>query len=603
MQHRPANLVSPSRARTLVVLVLCTLLSVALLLSFPRLGNPLAVILGKALVALLLATLLTAYFYSRRERLHRHAERVLIDVPNDQAYKLQRSAGRTSEVSFLQAKIFALAIAAPSELRQRLIERYDPSPRALRHEMTIISHVPANMRRRKRNGTLSAVEAAVGPVLFPVLVPRKGELSDNFVLRMASGENVPVLSHREYLQLVAGVLRTLLASAYQLRAGQTLEEACPDAVHAEHAALAEVVQRSIALKTPSAYSGAKKLAALERADAALEVKNPEVLGLAVKLVEKLSVHYAVVAAVPVGEDGRFVLTFERTVVPTLDLTGERQGALDWAKGRLRVVFGARPINLTVSLEGAWTSQSYHLFVHSEEGLYLGVQESRTLASYVNRHARNPLPAVVAPPYYRFRKRFGQSYAHFYSRYFPEPRVSEEKFEPEVAPEPVPTVTFQFYERPPGSVFRATVAATACVLLVWLVGYLVERINVNQLQTDAPAILLAFPAIAAAWLGFEQPTRRLLEGTLTARISLAVTVVVSILASGLFMAYQGSAQMMRSPAPLEASVFGVHTFAWATLVIVAFLNAGITALVYVLRSWDFMYLASRENPDGGVIEAG
>ena len=49
-------------------------------------------------------------------------------------------------------------------------------------------------------------------------------------------------------------------------------------------------------------------------------------------------------------------------------------------------------------------------------------------------------------------------------------------------EPVPTVTFQFYERPPGSVFRASVAAVSCVLLVWLVGYLVERIDVAQLQT-------------------------------------------------------------------------------------------------------------------------
>ena len=164
----------------------------------------------------------------------------------------------------MQAKIFALAIAAPGELRQRLIERYDPSSRALRHEMTINAHVPINLIKRQQAGKAQVEEPAIGLVLFPTLVPPKGELSDNFVLRMASGEPVPVLSHPD-LQLVARVLRTLLVSAYQSPAGQTLEEVYPEAIAAEHAALAEIVQ------TACANTGAQ--CPVER-PAALTVKNP-----------------------------------------------------------------------------------------------------------------------------------------------------------------------------------------------------------------------------------------------------------------------------------------------------------------------------------------
>src|SRR5690242_8051870 len=151
MEPQPARLVGPSRPRTLSVFVICIVLSFAVIVGFPVLHNSLADGVIRGSLAVVLAGLLTTYSYGRYLRLKRSGCRSkLISVPGDQAYKLQRSAGRTQNVSFIQAKVFALAVVAPAELRQRLIERYDPSPRALRHRLTIITHIQQSLLKGPR---------------------------------------------------------------------------------------------------------------------------------------------------------------------------------------------------------------------------------------------------------------------------------------------------------------------------------------------------------------------------------------------------------------------------------------------------------------------
>src|SRR5688500_5822288 len=93
------------------------------------------------------------------------------------------------------------------------------------------------------------------------------------------------------------------------------------------------------------------------------------------------------------------------------------------------------------------------------------------------------------------------------------------------------------------------------------------------DTDAPAFLLAFPALAATWLGFEAPKQRLLEGTLSSRMCLIVTAALSLAASDLFIAHKSAGDSFEWPLLWSAnSVLGVTHWDWAVLVCFSILNA-------------------------------
>jgi hypothetical protein len=136
-----------------------------------------------------------------------------------------------------------------------------------------------------------------------------------------------------------------------------------------------------------------------------------------------------------------------------------------------------------------------------------------------------------------------------------------------------------------------VAAFASALLLWLIGFVSSR--TPDPGTDAPAFLLVFPAIAAAWLGFEGTSiRRLLEGTLTARISLLVTALASIAGTGLFMIFKANLNYLHWSNPYQLRILGTQSLSWTLLTLVSGLNALITAYIYLARSWEFTHLSTR-----------
>ena len=213
-----------------------------------------------------------------------------------------------------------------------------------------------------------------------------------------------------------------------------------------------------------------------------------------------------------------------------------------------------------------------------DGLFLIEQQAINMKKTERMHAIDG-PTI---PYLRFRKRLGQAHAHFYARYFPE--------QPEEGEQPM--VRFRYAEMPPGSIFSAVVASLAGFLLIWIIG----AVNsvVTDPGTDAPAFLLAFPAIAAAWLGFEAPTRRLLEGTLAARVSLSLTAIQSIAATALFMLHKGlSDQIERWPhLPAGMSLLGVSDIAWLALLVVALINCSFMVYRYAVAVHEYSLFSSR-----------
>jgi hypothetical protein len=171
-------------------------------------------------------------------------------VPAREAYKLQRVAEK-SRPTARQARIFAMAIMEPAELRQRVAEYYTPGQRTLEQAVEVEVQIPKwLLSPAAKNG--NGRENGETDVKFPLLVLPKGVFNDNLE---ASSEDRPVcvLSYREYLQLAAGILRIFLASAYGIRDGAKFPPLTPDAadkhpIAVEHRALCEIIRRTQATK-------------------------------------------------------------------------------------------------------------------------------------------------------------------------------------------------------------------------------------------------------------------------------------------------------------------------------------------------------------------
>lgn len=218
-------------------------------------------------VALLAAALYTVVWHVRPVR-RSHRETEIIQLGSNRAYELQRLAGKMRLADASQVKFFTLAVVQPAEIRMRIVERFEPRQRTIRSRVSIDGHIPVRILGKGSSGL------SEGParVLFPAILPRKGHLLDNFELRDEDGKAVPVLAYREYLELVAQTLRTMLVLAYTPIDGLLSEEVR----QAEHLALCDVIHRGLD-KELQQRGGANALRALRGA------VNPGYLQLAARL--------------------------------------------------------------------------------------------------------------------------------------------------------------------------------------------------------------------------------------------------------------------------------------------------------------------------------
>ena len=482
-------------------------------------------------------------------------------VHRSRAEKLRRDAERECAISTDQAKIFALVLAAPAAVRQRVVEDYEPNHRTLRQTVSVTSRIPPAL--------LSTASDDEQIIYFPVLLAEKGELQDEFDVYTDGDVPAVVLAYREYLGFASAVLHGLLLAAYSLNVRDRLPEV---ARQAELHAIEDMMLRHTDKPAPLDYRGAQ---AVEK----LDVKNEAVRDLAAKVVRKLTTHYAIVALVGGHHAGRFLVKYSRTLIPDAKLSESGTERRLTFGGWMRQMLGAKPVEIDVELDNASTCQSYHLRVAGPDGLYLASQETIAMGEIEERTAQD----APTPPHLRFRRRLGQAHAHFYARYFPE-KIGGER----------PRVRFKYYETPPGSTFRAAVNALACFALVWLAGAMsMLSAGSTDPKSDLPAILLAFPAAAASWIGFEAPAGRLFEGTLSARFCLLATAILSIASSGLYIAhYIRGDKFSSTPLPYGLSFLWVSDLGWAILLLFALLNALYIGYRACFAGWCYAWLASR-----------
>lgn len=556
---------------------------------------------GQIIVALLIMYMLRkrVHRFYKVERFEPPASRSIKDihaVPEKEAYQLQKLAGNM-HLTARQARIFSLAVLEPTELRQRISESYIPGQRTLTQDVTIEVKIPDRLAGLQQDDFQD--DSRNGSVLFPLMILPKGEINDLEVLDN-DDDRIPVLSYREYLQLTAGILRLFLREAFGLAPDTSLaqallppanaESAAYDVLHLEHRALCQIIKRvqanvKTSRRVSPVSSDANEVAELIEGLPVASEGNVYLL-LAGALIRKLSMHYALVAAVPSSSNGRFIVRYSRTLVPELELApdeSEARKALTKAferfKGWLRVLLGTRPVSVTVLLDNAWSCQSYHVSVEGPDGLYLARQKFVAQTDYLLEKAKN----APTPVHYRFHRRLGQRHAHFYGRFFPIPKDGQLR----------PRLQLDFLEAPPGSAFRAAIASCSCLALVWVVGLVMS--HTIRPDTDAPAFLLVFPGIAASWLGLDAPSR-LFEGTLMARLSLGLTIFISIAASGLFISNTSGLGYFRQELPWHISILGISEWSWAALTVLSALNSGFMLYRWFRDSWVFRHLAGRPDPD-------
>ena len=529
-----------------------------------------------------------AFFYHYHKKKNRtafrysHDHNQLLQLPTRSIRVLQKSAAAIT-FSRDEALLFSLAVTAPQAIRQRVVESYEPLQRALKQHVSIELQLPREFL--PISCTAGDVEDD-SRIYVPVLLPSKGKLQDNFSIVGIDGNPLHVLSYRESLRAAAAVLRLLLTSLLE-GVDANFDAAVKKA---ELAALSHIAAR----RTSDGEAPELKLD-VDWADGIPIVGGRERYRQSIiDFVDMLSYNYAIVAEVAFDSSGRGFVKYEQTLVPDLELS---------RTARLKTSLGTRPIVLSLGILNASTCQSYHLRVDGGEGLYLGDQKLLDAAATLSRNAGGG----GIPPHYRFRRRLGQAYGHFYARAFPEPA---ELINPDNVAEKTrerPHVRFEFFETPPGSLIRAALSASACLFLVSIAGIINSRNS--GVGTDSPTFLLVFPAVVAAWLGFEHPGRRLLEGTHAARLSLAVTVVTSIIASGVYTAHQAlNADACLGPGSLNCarwyklpdgwSIFYISDVSWVILFLVAAANVAVILFLYIKRTAYYTYLISRVD-DGGL----
>jgi hypothetical protein len=190
---------------------------------------------------------------------------------------------------------------------------------------------------------------------------------------------------------------------------------------------------------------------------------------------------------------------------------------------------------------------------------------------------------LSQPYGRFQRRRGQRYLHLYMRSIPERMAGKLHLD------------VRFYEVPPGSMGSATLAAAASFALTYLVALILPTAAANHpFGSDFPALVLAFPAVAGALVGFETRTTALVGGTLSSKASAFLTVVMSLGASGLFMAEDAGAskKVISYQLPGIDDIVGVHGLLWQLLVTIGLINALYSLYTWLSRTASFCWLADR-----------
>ncbi|CAL9335855.1 hypothetical protein SUDANB95_00165 [Actinosynnema sp. ALI-1.44] len=459
------------------------------------------------------------------------------------------------------------ALTRVREFNQRLSETYDLAPGSVFRSTVIEGRIPPSVWEIFDDEVSQGDgEGGCGSepawFYFPLVDFRKGNLLDHLSASRPDGSGLRILGSDEGLVVLATALRWQLLGAAERGVADGLPAGW-DTVESDALAL-------IAHEDPSSA---------DIDEVAMKIRGlggpAERLEAAVELVRTYARKHVLIAPVEVDVRGGYRVSFTQTLAP------REEGGVSRAD-RIAISLGASAVSLVVVAGAAYSAQSYHANIVGPEGLYLARQWPHN-------------PHLPDWSNFEFQSANGRVNGHFYASGLPE----------RVPGDPL-SAKFEYYETPPGSALRAGVTALAAFVLFVVLG-LVSSGKDATISTDAAAFLLVFPAVAAAWLGFDGPHGRLVGGTVAARLSLIATTVLSVTAAALFIfrkEYPTEPTGRRESRdwydwPQGASdftPFAIADWGWSVLALLALLNVVIIFYVATCRARHYLAVVSGKPSD-------
>ncbi|WP_346050336.1 hypothetical protein [Actinomadura chokoriensis] len=481
-------------------------------------------------------------------------------------------------------------INEPERSRTRTVESISLQGRVIGQRVTMEFQLPPVHQatsREESGSSRSETASPSGEIYVPIMMVRKPELIDNLSITDAQGQTVTRLSFEETARLIAVTLRFLVLSCGVSLSGSSTARrpAQPENMWLAEAQLLELIH---AVGDPGDVDPD-----IDKAFELLDLPTDgEVSDRQIWLrefVRALSHAYPLIVALPEhAQADRIVITYQRTLIPTLNIDGIR--------GRLRLALGLRPFKVSIDTALARLSKSYHLQVQGPASQYLMEQTLRcrvcqlpltrdgvrTTASSSPQCRHREFPARGRRPYFELRGKRGQSYAHLYMRGFAE--HGKEDF----------ILAASFGETPPGTLASAAITAAVSCLFIGAVGH-AQAVGITP-GSDIPPLLLALPAAAASWFGFHSDGEAVLRSSLAARVSLFISGINSLLAATVFLVTKRPDKAVQSFMPPH--LFGMHLPSWwSVLLVAAFVNLLAISAQLMVRSWSYRRLLLRKENDG------
>lgn len=490
---------------------------------------------------------------------------------------------------------------ANSRLRHgRIVERIEFSAREIHQQVSsslLLDFLPESNR---------------DCLFYPVLTVRKGELQDGFRTELEGGAPVLVLTYDEYCQVMIVHVRALLARAklptadasdaeilinkalYLICRRQLASDNYTGAVEAVEKLGKELtnlsnkiakdyhdIEYAAIAASPGANDDARRLAIDDEARA----RRSAITTIA-SYVQSLHDRHLVLAVLPPESthNNRAVVKYRRKFAPQWCHSRFGEHPISFIRERVAAFFGAGLGEVEVDLRRASRAQSYHIEVRGGENAYAATQAITGIDNY----------EMVGHPGQKQRPRFvrlkGQSYVHWYFRDLARKHGSRDEL----------TLHVEFFEAPPSSMAKATMSALAATVLIYVVSLVASAADGEPLniQSDFPALVLAFPAVAAAWIGMDRSQTSLLTSDIAARFASIATFLFCVLAGALFILQNSR---LATPPPIPFSLLGLRDVYWLLLSVLSFTNLLLTSAAWIGHSRRYFRMRGDEGAEVGSTE--
>lgn len=388
--------------------------------------------------------------------------------------------------------------------------------------------------------------------LLPVMRLARNRLVDNFVVRDATGARISPCNTQEFCGVVRAIVEDWAGAVLGVDATEAVDELVA-------AAQFEPTDMNSTSDTTSEGSE-PELVALLKAKTSPPSGWPEGEGdywpalrdnLIAFCTAVMEAHIIFVPIVGVPGE-RVVLEHAFTRQPTFTTTR-------LVRDRLRYFLGLRPYRHELTITGHAHAASYHLQFRAAADQY--VHECNVEGLYPPGLAVAP-PAtnvVVAP-----LDGTGARDAHIYVRPAENPRrIARARL----------LLRLDCREKPPGLLGIVALVAVAQLLLIWIVGKFYAEYFPGPTgkgpATDVPALLLALPGVAAAWLGAQFTSERLR--------ATSIATVMGVFVCGALAIGSTVGAVSRSGGSLIGSHIGLEHPYWVLLMLLsALLSADLLA---------------------------